>query len=94
MTAFRTLGGTTGFLAPEILSQNGPLHDEFLAGKCEYMFSVDIWSMGEIIYRLVSGTHPFAKGLSNYIRGKERFPTQMPKELAVSNSRIVLIKNL
>lgn len=94
MTAFRTFGGTPGFLAPEILAQNGLLDDEFLGGKCDYTVSVDIWSMGEIIYRLVTGASPFVKNLGAYVRGNEGFPTQLLKSLSIKDPGIDLIEKL
>jgi serine/threonine protein kinase len=94
MTAFRTFGGTPGFLAPEILAQSGMLDAEFLGNKREYTYSVDIWSMGEIIYRLLCGNSPFSNGLGTYVRGKAPFPTQMLKELIVSDACVDLIEKL
>lgn len=95
ITAFRTLSGTTGFLAPEILAQSGLLDADFLRGKCEYTNSIDIWSMGEIIYRLLCGDSPFTTGgLGAYVRGKEVFPSKMLKDLTISNSGVDLIEKL
>jgi serine/threonine protein kinase len=94
MTAFRTFSGTAGFLAPEILAQSGMLDAEFLDGKQEYTFSVDIWSLGEIIHRLVCGNSPFVTGLGAYVRGKANFPTQVLKKFAVSNRCIDVIEKL
>jgi serine/threonine protein kinase len=94
VTAFRTISGTAGFLAPEILAQSGLIDNKFLGGKCEYTVSVDIWSMGEIIYRVATRVSPFVKGLGAYIRGTESFPTQLLKKHLVSDSGVDLIEKL
>lgn len=94
LTALRTFGGTAGFLAPEILAQSGLIGDEYLGGKCEYTVSVDIWAMGETIHRVLTGLSPFGKGLGAYIRGFESFPTQLLKNIPVSDSGIDLVEKL
>jgi serine/threonine protein kinase len=43
----QTMCGTPSYLAPEVLSQGS------------YGVSCDVWSMGVILYILVSGRHPF-----------------------------------
>ncbi|KAK7426356.1 hypothetical protein QQZ08_007111 [Neonectria magnoliae] len=52
-TALRTLIGTEGYLAPEIIgfvfSQDSSSSDSF-----SYTFAVDMWALGELMFRLIA----------------------------------------
>lgn len=69
-TALRTQTGTQAYMAPEILN--------YIPGHSEYTYAVDIWALGCIIYRLISGVVPFPPGLSltNFCGDEERFPSK------------------
>jgi calcium/calmodulin-dependent protein kinase I len=78
LTAFRTFGGTPGFIAPEILVQHGLFDDSDFRNKGEYTVAVDIWSLGEISFRALTGEQPFPIGsLRKYVRGASPFPIEM-----------------
>ncbi|KAH7333198.1 kinase-like domain-containing protein [Rhexocercosporidium sp. MPI-PUGE-AT-0058] len=70
-TAFYTKNGTQSYMAPEILNYLNAedSHDH-------YTNSVDIWALGCIIYRLITGTVPFppGKSLMKYCDDKSLFP--------------------
>jgi calcium/calmodulin-dependent protein kinase I len=69
-TAFRTFNGTMGFIAPEIL---GLVETE--PGNEGYTVSVDIWAMGVIAFRILTGKLPIPmERLADYVRGKLNFP--------------------
>ena len=83
LTALRTFAGT-GFLAPEILVELDLLDvDNFEASK-EYTVAVDIWSLGEIAFRALTGKRPFPRSLRAYIKGTSPFPVEILQEYGVS----------
>ncbi|KIN08856.1 hypothetical protein OIDMADRAFT_188542, partial [Oidiodendron maius Zn] len=68
-TAYRTKSGTLSYMAPEIL--------EYLdTPRGEYTNAVDLWAVGCITYRLVTGVVPFppGKSLVKYCEDKSLFP--------------------
>jgi serine/threonine protein kinase len=68
-TAYRTKGGTQSYMAPEIL--------EYLdTPSGEYTNAVDLWAVGCITYRLVTGVVPFppGKSLLKYCEDKSLYP--------------------
>ncbi|EOO03023.1 putative calcium calmodulin-dependent protein kinase type 1b protein [Phaeoacremonium minimum UCRPA7] len=78
-TALRTLIGTEGYLAPELkgfqtaedAAQNDSNHPS-------YTFAVDIWSLGEIIFRMMSHEAAFRnpRDLFNYVVYNRPFPVE------------------
>ncbi|KAI9772854.1 MAG: hypothetical protein M1840_008736 [Geoglossum simile] len=72
VTAFRTYGGTPGFMAPEIVAHHG------FAPRKEYTVAVDIWSLGVVAFYALTGNLPFStESLEEYVRGASRFPVKM-----------------
>eukprot|EP00934_Nitzschia_sp_Nitz4_P003668 Nitzschia sp. Nitz4//NODE_611_length_9286_cov_71.495179//2100//8013//NITZ4_additional_000090-RA//1//CDS//3329532002//3658//frame0 len=55
----RTQCGTFEFVAPEVLQSN-----------LAYDVDCDMWSVGVILYMMLSGSHPFHVDASTHIRGK------------------------
>ncbi|KAF2874829.1 kinase-like domain-containing protein [Massariosphaeria phaeospora] len=84
-TALRTFSGTLGFLAPEVLISHGLLESEDLDYAKDYTVAVDIWALGEIAYRALSGVSPFTGSLSSYIKGKSTFPQEKLQRHKVSD---------
>ncbi|KAK0111120.1 hypothetical protein ONS95_001496 [Cadophora gregata] len=70
-TAFNTKGGTQSYMAPEILN-----YLNLAEGSEQYTNSVDIWAVGCIVYRLITGGVPFppGKSLVKYCEDKSLFP--------------------
>ena len=70
-TDLRTRTGTEGYLAPEIYGFYPPGDPAIRAADAGKTFSlaIDIWSMGAIIFRMVTGRIPFqnAGELSRYV---------------------------
>jgi serine/threonine protein kinase len=94
MTALRTVSGTPGYQAPEILVQQGYLQTNLVGHKSEYSLAVDAWSMGEVTYRCLCGESPLLKSLSAYVNGTIPFPTGKLLELDVSEEGRDLIQTL
>ncbi|KAF1837853.1 kinase-like protein [Decorospora gaudefroyi] len=93
-TALRTFSGTPGFLAPEVLVQGGLLECEALSGLREYTVAVDIWSLGEIVFRALTNEPPFRTTLASYIRGTAPFPMRVLAFYGVSEEGCDLVKSL
>lgn len=68
-TALRTVAGTNGYMAPEILG--------FLSfGASAYTTAVDIWSLGCLVFTILTGKTPFPEvaELHDYIQSRASFP--------------------
>ncbi|KAF2806858.1 kinase-like protein [Mytilinidion resinicola] len=94
LTALRTFSGTPGFLAPELLVQNGLLDSNELKFGNEYTTAVDIWALGEIVFRALTGQAPFARSLGAYIRGTSPFPVEMMLSNDISGEGCDFVKSL
>jgi serine/threonine protein kinase len=94
LTALRTLHGTLGFIAPEILVQTGLLDDHGLSGLQEYTSAVDIWSLGEIVFRALTNCAPFSTNLASYIKGNSLFPHDILQAQGTSDEGCDLVKSL
>ena len=95
MTALRTLNGTPGFLAPEMLLQLGLLDlDGFEVGD-RYTIAIDIWSLGEITFRTLTGNQPFPiRRLGPYVKGNTAFPIEVLQSHGISNDGCDFIRSL
>jgi serine/threonine protein kinase len=95
LTALRTLNGTPGFLAPELLAQFGLFDDSDFDMSEEYTVAVDIWSLGEIVFRALTGTQAFPKSsLGAYIKGTSSFPVDVLHAHGVSGEGCDILKGL
>jgi serine/threonine protein kinase len=66
-TAYHTKAGTQSYMAPEMLYSPD--------GSSDYTDAIDIWAVGCIAYRLVSGCVPFTiPALVQYCQDKSLFP--------------------
>jgi serine/threonine protein kinase len=95
LTALRTLSGTFDFQAPEILARFGVFDDGDLEISKEYTVAVDIWSLGEIVFRALTGEQAFPiKSLRTYIKGTSTFPLDVLHAHGVSSEGCDLLKSL
>ncbi|KAF2635382.1 kinase-like protein [Massarina eburnea CBS 473.64] len=100
LPSFKGTGSTGSFLAPELLAKRGILLPDadvvtrLLGKNKEFTFLVDIWAVGHIIYRAVSGKVPFLKDLVAYVNEKAEFPREELKEMQVSQKGIGVIEQL
>ena len=89
----KTLVGTPGYLAPEILKRR-----HTVLGQGRYGKSADLWSLGVILYILLSGTPPFdVDGVQDMdvilqTGNKVQFPAKLWKD--ISPEAIDLVKHL
>ena len=93
ITALRTFSGTPGFLAPEILIQQGLLDYPDLESGREYTVAVDIWSLGEIAFRALTGGQPFPR-LGAYVNGRSPFPIDVLQKYGISKEGCDFLKSL
>ena len=95
LTALRTFNGTPGFLAPELLTQFGLFDDSDFDMSEEYTVAVDIWSLGEVVFRALTGTQAFPKSsLGAYIKGTSSFPVGVLHAHGVSGEGCDILKGL
>jgi serine/threonine protein kinase len=88
-TAYRTKSGTQSYMAPEIL--------EYLdTPGGEYTNAVDLWAVGCITYRLVTGIVPFPPGRSllEYCKDASLFPYDALLDSGIKSSCSKFIKEL
>ncbi len=85
-TVLRTFTGTQGFMAPEVLIRAGLFDCENTADYDEYSFAVDIWSLGEIVFRALTrfAPFPYPRDLGSYIKGNRVFPKDQLRARKVS----------
>ena len=91
-TTFHTQVSTQGYSAPEVLGLDSN------SETSDYTNSVDIWSLGCVIYELLVGTKLFASEaqVSRYFFGKMPFPEDKLKALSppTDNLGISLLKSM
>jgi len=91
-TGYHTRSGTQSYMAPEMLN--------YLPGTdtldSDYTNAVDIWAIGCIIYRLVTGTVPFPPGASliKYCEDKSLFPFDALFDSGVKSEAVKLLRLL
>jgi serine/threonine protein kinase len=95
LTALRTLNGTPGFLAPELLARFSLFGDSDFGTSKEYTVAVDIWSLGEIVFRTLTGMQAFPKSsLGAYVKGTSSFPVDVLRANGVSGEGCDILKGL
>lgn len=80
-TSLHTLQrGSIGFAAPEALGFNG--------GQDSYTSAVDMWSLGAVVYIMLTSLTPFAAlfEVFQYAAGQLAFPLEPLQKLAVSTN--------
>jgi serine/threonine protein kinase len=88
-TAYYTRSGTQFYMAPEIL-------DLLDSSSAEYTNAVDLWALGCITYRIVSGVVPFpsVKALLKYCEDKALFPLDALFDAKIESSCFRFVKEL
>ena len=97
-TRFQTMIGTLDFVAPEVLNLVSEVDDEDTGDEeDEYTVAVDMWSLGCVIFQLLTLEIPFAnrKKLGLYCRSKlAKFPLAPLDQAAVSVAATEVIRGL
>jgi calcium/calmodulin-dependent protein kinase I len=83
-----------GFVAPEILAQNGLLDCQELADQEDYTIAVDLWSVGEILFRALTHKAPFNRRLTSYVKGELPFPKHILESYGVTEKGYDMVKSL
>jgi serine/threonine protein kinase len=86
-TVAQTQVGSLGYMAPEVLS----------TGKSKrHTTSVDLWALGCVVYRMVTGGLPFptADDVYSYRFGMRAFPCQELELVNLSNAGLAFIESL
>ena len=95
-TRFQTMIGTLDFVAPEVLNLVSEVDDEDTGDEeDEYTVAVDMWSLGCVVYQLLTSEIPFAnrRKLGSYCRSKlEKFPLGPLERAAVSVAATEVIR--
>ena len=94
MTELRTNSGTRGFMAPEVYAQEGLLDFDNIGELRGYTVAVDLWSLGEIIFRAFTKEPPFARNLAAYVAGRAQFPSTQLQNCGVSDDGCDFITGL
>lgn len=75
-TAFRTQAGTQQYMAPELFYYVPDLDTE----TSEYTSAIDLWALGCVVYRVITGAVPFPSllALRNFCRDPLKVPLNIP----------------
>lgn len=90
MSSFRTIAGTAGYVAPELLglAHDDDADDDDASPPFSYSNAVDIWAVGVIAFVLLVGDLPFDptdfRHLRRYVKGKVGFPERFLRDRNVS----------
>ena len=97
-TRFQTVIGTLDFVAPEVLNLVSEIADEDTGDEeDEYTVAVDMWSLGCVMFQLLTLETPFAnrRKLGSYCRSKlEKFPLLPLDQAVVSAAATEVIRGL
>ncbi|KAK3376301.1 kinase-like domain-containing protein [Lasiosphaeria ovina] len=86
-SALHTMGiGTSGYMAPEIMGMYHPDDDDD-DQDLRYDQKVDIWAMGELVFRMMTAKPSFAdtRQLRKYVVKGGAFPVELLEQAGASN---------
>ncbi|KAH0611877.1 uncharacterized protein H6S33_011142, partial [Morchella sextelata] len=88
-TEWRTTAGTRPFMVPEVWG----FGDQ---NTSSYTTAVDIWSLGCLVYFMITKELPFpeARNLINFLHGRDTFPPGTAVALTIPHSAIGFISSL
>ncbi|VUC33953.1 unnamed protein product, partial [Clonostachys rosea] len=99
VTAFQTVVGTRGYLAPEILGLFSPedtSNHQYGQGNNMYTVSVDLWALGAIMFRLLTNQDIFSNpsDVGRYVVMKQPFPNSSLVEKGIDDTCINFLENV
>jgi len=86
-TIAQTHTGSLNYMAPEVL---------FPSDSDGYTTAVDLWALGCVVYRMVTGGLPFptSREVISYSLGKGAFPRQELDLLSLSNAALTFVESI
>ncbi len=89
-TALRTVIGTEAYLAPEVRGIYTPDFQE--NDESTFSFAVDIWAVGSITFRMITGqlAFPNPRRLFDYVVGGRPFPIEQTQSMSSECSDFVI----
>ncbi|KAK7224943.1 hypothetical protein V2G26_012946 [Clonostachys chloroleuca] len=89
MTELTAIRGTPNFLPPELLGFGK-------GGKLTHSFAIDMWSLGDTLFRIPSGRRTFEQlqDVVKYCTGRTTFPTSILQKAGDSEKAISFISSL
>ncbi|CAH0056128.1 unnamed protein product [Clonostachys solani] len=88
-TAFRTLVGTRGYIAPEVIGIYCPEDIDTIADSSSlYTVAVDLWALGAIMFKMLTHETIFAEPLelARYVTARRPFPRALVSEKGASEA--------
>ena len=77
-----------------MLARFGLLDSDVFDAEDEYTVAVDIWSLGEIAFRALTGKQPFPRSLGVYVKGASPFPVAVLQAHGVSKQGCDFLRSL
>ncbi|CAH0025776.1 unnamed protein product [Clonostachys rhizophaga] len=89
MTELTAIRGTPNFLPPELLGFGK-------GGKLTHSFAIDMWCLGETLFRILSGRRTFEQlqDVVKYCTGRTTFPTSILQKAGASEKAIRFVSSL
>ncbi|CAG9948050.1 unnamed protein product [Clonostachys rosea f. rosea IK726] len=89
MTELTAIRGTPNFLPPELLGFGK-------GGKLTHSFAIDMWCLGETLFRMLSGRRTFEQlhDVVKYCTGRTTFPTSILQKAGVSEKAVSFVSSL
>ncbi|KAJ4264718.1 hypothetical protein NW764_015803 [Fusarium oxysporum] len=94
-TALRTVIGTEGYVAPEVIGFVPDQSSSSSSKTFSYTFAVDMWALGEVLFRMIAqrAVFPSRDDLRKHVLNKHPFPVATLKETGASEDCCNFVTN-